>query len=127
MLTTGLQQPTVFLTTDADTMRPEGWSEADTHETLSTMYSVYARLPGDGYFVQVPGMFHQDFSDAPLFSSLTRMLGVTGPIDGQRAHDITSAYALAFFDKHLKYQSQTLLNRPAKQYPEVLFETHRPG
>jgi len=62
-------------------MRPEGWSEADTHETLSTMYSDYSRLLGDGYYVQIPGMFHQDFPDALLFSSLTRMLGVTGSID----------------------------------------------
>jgi hypothetical protein len=55
----GLRQPTMWITRDADTMRLErrrssGWSEPDIHETLTTMRAVYERLPGDGYYVQVP-------------------------------------------------------------------------
>lgn len=122
----GLKQPTMWLTRDAKTMQLEGWSQADIDETLTTMRAVFESLPGDGYFVQVPGMFHIDFSDAPFFSPATSWLGVTGPIDGRRAHGITSAYSLAFFDRHLKGRPEVLLNGPAKQYPEVLFETRRP-
>jgi predicted dienelactone hydrolase len=128
----GLRQPTMFITRDADTMRPErrrsgGWSEAAIHEHLATMRAVYQRLPGAGYFVQVPGTFHIDMTDAPLFSPLAERLGVSGPIGGQRAHRIINAYSLAFFDRHLKGQPAALLDGPAKQYPEVLFETRRPA
>jgi predicted dienelactone hydrolase len=122
----GLRQPTMWITRDAASMRLEGWSEADIDRTLSTTRTVYESLPGDGYFVRVPGMFHADFSDAPLLSPLTSWLGVTGPIDPQRARSIINAYELAFLDRHLKGQPEALLDGPAPQYPDVLFETRRP-
>jgi hypothetical protein len=126
----GLQQPTMFITRDADTMRLErreagGWAEADIHETLSTMRAVYERLPGDGYYVQVPGMFHLDMTDAPLLTPLASRLGLSGPIGGARAHDIINAYSLAFFDRHLKDRQAALLDGPAEEFPDVLFETRR--
>lgn len=123
---TGLRQPTMFITRDAESMRLEGWSQADIDRTLSTMRAVFESLPGDGYFVRVPGMFHLDFSDASLLSPLTSWLGVTGPINPQRARTIMNIYELAFFDRHLKGLSEVLLDGPAKQYPEVFFETRRP-
>ncbi|MEP6918485.1 MAG: carboxylic ester hydrolase [Acidobacteriota bacterium] len=122
---TGLQQPTMGITRDAVTMQLEGWSKQDIDETLTTMRAVFESLPGDGYFLRVPGMFHQDFADAALLSPLTSWAGLTGPINGQRAHDIVSAYSLAFFDRHLKGRPAALLDGPSKQYPEVLFETRR--
>lgn len=122
VLQEGLTQPTMFITRDAETMRREGWPEDVVEETLGTMRSVYDRLPGDGYFVRVPGMFHNDFSDAPMFTPLTRWLGATGPMPAHRKHAIMNAYTLAFFDRHLKGQTAPLLDGPAKQYPEVLFE-----
>src|SRR5579863_299749 len=60
----GLKQPSIWLTRDASTMRLErersgGWTEAEIHQTLSTMQAVYAKSqPGDGYYVDIPGMFH---------------------------------------------------------------------
>ncbi len=90
------------------------------------MRAVYDSLPGDGYLVLVPGMFHPNFSDAALYSPLFSWLGLTGPIDGDRANSIIGSYTLAFFDKHLKGQPAALLDGPAEEYPEVLFETRRP-
>ena len=52
--------------------------------------------------------------------------GVTGSINALRAHEIINAYSLAVFDRHLLGHSQALLDGPASQYPEVLFETRRP-
>jgi len=126
VLRAGLKQPTMWISRDAKTMQMEGWSRKDIDETLTTMRAVFEGLPGDGYFVRVRGMFHQDFFDAPLLSPLTSWLGITGPIDGRRTHDITCAYVLAFFDRHLKGRPEPFLDGPAKQYPEVLFETRRP-
>ena len=128
---TGLIQPCMWITRDTATMRLErrragGWSEADIHEHQTTMRAVFENLRGDGYFVQIPGMFHANFTDLPYWSPLLPWLGFTGPIDGKRAHSITNAYTLAFFNRHLKGLPETLLDDPTAKYHEVLFETHRP-
>lgn len=127
----GLQQPTMWITRDAKTMRLErqragGWSEADINQHQTTMRAVFESLPRDGYFVRVPGMFHANLMDIPYWSPLFSWMGVTGPIDGQRSHNIINAYSLAFFDKYLKGRSSPMLDRSAEQYPEVLFEKHNP-
>jgi len=125
----GLQQPSMWITRDAQTMRLErqragGWSEADINQQQTTMRAVFEKsLPGKGYFVWVSGMFHGNLMDIPNWSPLFSRLGVTGPINGQRAHNIINAYSLAFFDKYLKGQPVALLDSQAKQYPEVIFET----
>ena len=121
----GLQQPTMWISRPAEFMQREGWAQADIDETQSTMRAVFESLPGDGYFVLVPGMFHLDFTDAPLMAPLGSLVGLFGPINAQRAHSIVNAYSLAFFDRHLKGLSEVLLDGPSKQYPEVLLETRR--
>ena len=128
VLRDGLRQPAMFLTRDPETMRLEGWTEADAGETLTTMRAAFHTLPGTGYFVQVAGMFHQDFSDAPLLSPLTSVLGLTGPIGHRRAHEITAGYSLAFFDSELKGRLEPLLKGASPRYPEVQVETRaHPG
>lgn len=128
----GLQQPSMWITRPAATMRLErekagGWAEKDIEQTQRTMRTVYNNLPGVGYFVQAPGMFHIDLTDLDLLSPLFPAIGFSGPIGSQRAHEIINAYSVAFFDKHLKGQRATLLDEPAEQYPEVIFETRRPS
>ncbi|MEJ2708662.1 MAG: hypothetical protein P8074_13680 [Anaerolineales bacterium] len=127
----GLQPPSMWITRDAETMRLErqqagGWPEDEIQAHLTSMRAVYESLPGDGYFVQVPGIFHINFTDVPLWSPLFSWMGATGPIDAQRAFHIINAYSFAFFDRHLKGRPAALLDRPAGQYPEVIFETRRP-
>jgi predicted dienelactone hydrolase len=122
----GLQQPTMWITRDAKTMQLEGWPQADIDQTQTTMRAAFESLRGDGYFVQVPGMFHVNLTDIPNWSPLFPRLGVTGPIDGQRAHDVISMYSVAFFDRHLIGSPAALLDGPASKYPEVLFETRQP-
>ena len=126
----GLHQPGMWITRPADTMRLEreragGWTEKDIAQTQTSMRAVYDRLPQDGYFVQVPGMFHIDLTDLTYVSPVFPTIGFSGPIGVQRAHDIINAYSLAFFDKHLKGNATPLLDGPAKQYPEVIIETRR--
>src|SRR6266496_3389131 len=123
----GLRQPGMWMTRPADTMRLErqkagGWAEKDIEQTQTTMRAVYNSLPGDGYFVQVPGMFHIDFTDLDLLSPIFPTIGFSGPIGSQRAHEIINAYAVAFFDKHLKGEPEALLDGPPAHYPEVIFE-----
>jgi predicted dienelactone hydrolase len=127
----GLQQPAMWITRAADAMRLErrkvgGWPEAEIHAELSGNRAVYESLPGDGYFVQVPGMFHVNYSDIPSWSPLWRWLGLAGPIDAQRAHNIINAYSLAFFDHALKGRPAALLDDTAAQFPHVLYEKRAP-
>ena len=125
----GLTQPTMMMTRDAETMRLErqrsgGWSDANIEETLSTMRAVYDRLPGPGYYVEVPGMFHIEMTDAPLFSPLVQ-LRMGGPLGIRRVHEIINAYSVAFFDRHLRGRPAPLLDGPSPRYPEVRIESHR--
>jgi hypothetical protein len=65
------------------------------------MQAVYAKSqPGDGYYIDIPGMFHVNFTDTPYWSPFTSSLGITGPISSQRGSDIVNAYSLAFLTRH---------------------------
>lgn len=125
----GLRQPSMWITRDASWMRLErqksgGWSEAAIANTLDTMQAVFKESqPGNGYYVQIPGMFHINFTDAPYWSPIFPALGLVGPINRQRGFDIVNAYSLAFFDHHLKGRRAPLLEGPSKDYPEVSLET----
>lgn len=127
----GLQQPGMWITRDAASMRLErqrsgGWPEAEIEAHQSSMRVAYEGLFGAGYFVRVPGMFHSNFTDIASWTPLSGVLGLSGPIDERRAHGIVNAYSLAFFDRHLLGRPAPLLDGATKQYPEVLFESRRP-
>lgn len=124
----GLQQSAMWITRDAQTMRLErsrsgGWPEAEIRQHLTSMRAVFNRMRGTGYFVEAPGMFHINLTDIPYWSPALRWLRVIGPMDAQRAHDIINAYSLAFFNRQLMDKTQTLLDGPASQYPEVILTT----
>lgn len=127
----GLRQPSMWITRDTASMRLErqragGWPEAEIEAHQTSMRAVFERLPGAGYFVQVQGMFHSNFTDIAKWSPLASRWGLAGPIDGQRAHDIVNAYSRAFFDRHLKGHIAELLDGPAAQYPEATLASRRP-
>jgi pimeloyl-ACP methyl ester carboxylesterase len=125
----GLRQPSMWITRKSEWMRLErqragGWPEDEIEAHLTSMRAVYAGLSGPGYFVQVPGMFHSNFTDVPTWFPVASLLGLSGPINGRRGHDIINAYTVAFFDRHLKGDRGELLDGPSARYPEVLLEAH---
>lgn len=128
-LRTGLQQPTLWITRPAETMRLErqqsgGWSENDIAITLDTMRAAYKTLPAEGYYVEMPTMFHVNFTDAPYFSPLLAPFGLIGPIPFQRGFAIVNAYSVAFFDKELKGKASSILEGQA--FPEAHLERRQP-
>lgn len=127
----GLNKPVMWLTRDADSMRLErekagGWPEEEIFAHLDSMRAVYNSLPAEGYFVQIPKTFHSNFCDIPSWSPLFRVLGLSGPFDVQRAHEIINSYSVAFFDRHLQGSAPPLLNGPSEDFPEVIFESRQP-
>ncbi len=118
----GLRQPTLWLTRDAATMRQEGWPESEISATLDSIRATFERHGPGGYLVQVPGMYHLDFTDAPLISPLTRQLGMSGPIDSARGREIVDAVTSAFFDRHLRGDPEDRTRDLDVRYPELIME-----
>ncbi|WP_156959339.1 hypothetical protein [Nocardia sp. BMG51109] len=95
----------------------------DQQDTLSTQHAVFSKSPPrQGYYVEIPGMFHINFTDAPAWTPLAQSLGLSGPLDGRRGHDIVRAYTTAFFTGHLTDGPAGLLRQPPP-WPEARVET----
>ncbi|MEV0105746.1 carboxylic ester hydrolase [Nocardia sp. NPDC050799] len=115
----GPRQPSMWLTRDAQSMllereRSGGWPDREITETITTQREVFAASPpGQGYHVEIPGMFHVNFTDAPAWTPLAGRLGLSGPIGGARGHEIVAGYTLAFFERFLSGGDATLLDGPA--------------
>lgn len=124
----GLRQPTMWVVRGGTSDRTdEGWKRLATKELNTSVRSVFDRLPGDGYLVSIPNMFHSDITDFPnlMLQPFAGWAGLTGPGDWHQAHAAINAYSKAFFDKYLKGAAAPLLDGPAKQYPKVLLETRK--
>ncbi|MEZ4236325.1 MAG: carboxylic ester hydrolase [Myxococcota bacterium] len=98
----GLHQPALWLSRDADTMRAEGWHEADVAETQASMRAVTAGLGDAGELLLLPGAYHLDFTDAPRYSPLLRWFGLTGPIPPPQAHALVSTSVRGWLDRWLR-------------------------
>ncbi|MFM2313909.1 MAG: hypothetical protein RLZZ04_3185, partial [Cyanobacteriota bacterium] len=90
----------------------------------------YESLPNDAYNVTIDGTAHTSFSDLPFLvdsetlNSLADSDSIT-PIDPERGTTIINDYNVAFFDKYLKNEEESLLEAPSSDYPEVTFESNQ--
>jgi hypothetical protein len=66
-----------------------------------------------------------NYSDQLLWNGFSDQLPLSerGKVEPARAAQIVNAYALAFFDRHLKGEEVPLLDGPSSDYPEVELET----
>jgi len=123
----GLKIPTMIMTRDAETMRIErekfgGWTEKDIQQHLYTMTNTYERLPTDGYFIQIPGMFHVDYLDVPLWLPYGKYFGLTGSIETKKVHNIINTFSIKFFDKELEGRKSDFLNNPQKIFSNIIYK-----
>lgn len=110
----GLSQPVMMISRDADVMRQErgragGWPEDAIEHTIGDQRALFANNRGDAYLVTMNGMFHVNWTDAPLWSPLVRWLGLAGPIEPYLGFAATNACSVAFFDRYLKSKPSTEL------------------
>ncbi|ALC97954.1 MULTISPECIES: carboxylic ester hydrolase [unclassified Capnocytophaga] len=102
---TGLRVPTMVITRPAEAMRTErersgGWTESDIQEHLSTMENL-CKNTAESEFVQIPDIFHVDFTDAPLWVPFPHLLGFSGKTSIEETHHKLNELTLTFFEKHL--------------------------
>lgn len=116
IIESGIPQPFMF-------MHSEGWTQ---DEHWDQFMEFYPNMPGTVYSFSIEGTRHYDFSDIPLLSALAPMLGLKGPLDGERVVTIVNAYTLAFFNQTLKGMPESLLSGSNPDYPEVIFEFREP-
>lgn len=124
VIAAGIDQPTMWLSRDADSMRAEGWSEEQVDIHQASMRAAFEAARTDGYIVHIPGMFHLNYTDflLTIASPLAQALGLTGSIDWRRGHAALNAYTVAFFDRYLKDETPQLLDGPSHRFPEVEME-----
>ncbi len=123
----GLKIPTMIMTRDAETMRIErkksgGWTEKDIQQHLYTMTNTFEKLATDGYFVQIPGMFHVDFLDVPLWLPYGKYFGLTGSIKTKEVHNIINTFSINFFDKELENKKSDFLINPTKTFSNIIYK-----
>jgi pimeloyl-ACP methyl ester carboxylesterase len=127
VVASGLHQPTMFLTRDAETMRLErrksgGWTEHDIATTLGTMRAAFAKGSGSGYYVEIPNLFHVNFTDLPYWLPPSEQLGLSGPIGGGRGFAVINTYTVAFFDQALRGVPSPLLDGASPPIPGTTVE-----
>ena len=80
-----------------------------------------------GYYMLIPRVLHNDFSDAPYYSPLAR-LTQTGPVNAKRVSSLIDSFSLAFFDKFLRGRSGSSFDGLLSEFPEVRLQTWKvPG
>ncbi|MCQ4083964.1 hydrolase [Streptomyces sp. RB6PN25] len=96
----------------------------------SSWRTFWSHLTGYRLDIQLKGSAHLSFSDnEAMVPQEAGVLGLSraqlrqefGTIDPNRAIYIERVYLAAFFDQELRHQHSTLLDGPAKQYPEISF------
>jgi predicted dienelactone hydrolase len=102
--------------------KPPKPEQADVMKEMVAMTKAWDRSlvdhsTSDWYEVTIAKTQHGHFSDFLLFFPRN-----PAELDPRRAHEIITAYTLAFFDKYLRGQESDLLRVPSLQYPEVTFK-----
>ncbi|WP_433727490.1 alpha/beta hydrolase family protein [Actinoplanes sp. CA-051413] len=80
----------------------------------------WRHLTGWKRWLVVTGAVHASFTDVAILAEQINLDIGTG-LPAIRSMEITRAYTRAFFDRHLRYKPQPLLDGPSTRYPEVAF------
>jgi predicted dienelactone hydrolase len=115
-----------------DLSRPFMLFSSGTHNRNndSSWRTLWSHLKGYRVDIQLHGSRHLSFSDnEAMVPQEAALLGLSqdqlkqqfGTIDPDRAIKIQRVYLAAFFDQELRHQHSTLLDGPARSYPEISF------
>lgn len=106
-LAEGVPKPFLFASAKGDVDDSEGPLAAEfDRENLAAIRRGFHEH--GGYLLEIEGMKHFNFTDTPILPSL-RHTGV-GSIDGREGAKIIGRYVLAFFNRYLKGDAESLLD-----------------
>jgi predicted dienelactone hydrolase len=111
VMQSGVEQPFLFLFSEL-------WPS---QENISLFEELHAVSPQADRLTLL-GADHYDFTDLPMLSPLAHLLGLKGPLDGDRTLRVIDDYALAFFNQALKGEPSNLMDGPSPTYPEIRWE-----
>lgn len=112
------------------------------HQGLSNPFMIFGHL-SNSTSPTIPGIWreldwklnidirnstHSTFTDLPLLADMvfgqplpSLVRSIVGQLSGQRARTVVSTYVASFFGMVLKCEAQSLLQRPSKDFPEIVF------
>lgn len=126
----GLSQPLMIIGRDSKSMRAErsragGWPEQEIAHTINSQRALFEHNRADAYYITMEGMFHVNWTDAPIWSPIVRWIGLAGPINPYQGFATTNAYTLAFFDQYLKGKPALLLDEASRRRSDTRLEVRR--
>lgn len=107
----GLDVPFFFL-------RADQWGFTDTGENFDIVDSLRERSPATIFVGTIEGASHFDFSDVPLLSPLTPLLGLSGDMPGPYVVEMVNHMTTVFFLQELQEDGEERL-LAAMVYPEM--------
>jgi predicted dienelactone hydrolase len=111
IVNTGLEQPFMLL-------QAEQWAFDDARQNDARAERLLKNLKDSGYLARIAGANHYDFTDLPLFSPLTRLLGLSGSMPGGYVVEMMTSMTAAFFRQALNGEGENLVFG-AMTYPEM--------
>ena len=103
----GIGKPALWFTRTADEMRAErkrsgGWSEPDIADTIDSTNQAMVNQPeGMATEVHIPGLFHAQFTDTPLWFGRGVRKSLEGTTPTIQAHEQINQHLVQFFTAHL--------------------------
>lgn len=110
VLQNGVSQPFLFL-----------FSERWPNEKNNRLFARLFPASPQAQEITILGTAHYDFSDLPMLSPLAPYMGLKGPLNAARALQITSDFAVAFFEGALRGTPAEILQGASPAYPEAVF------
>ena len=90
-------------------------AESEITHTIGSQRALFDHNRADAYYV-TNGMYHVNWTDAPIWSPIVHWIGLAGPIDPYQGFAETNACTRDFFDRYLKGKSAALLDEaPGRQ------------
>lgn len=108
----GVSQPALLIFS-------ETWKN---QRNLPLLESFWNALPEGTPRLTLRGTQHFDFTDIPLYSPLTSVLGLKGPIPAREEFPLINDFLVGFFDLHLVNPESTLLFEAEQSHPSHLLE-----
>src|SRR5260221_7985959 len=95
----------------------------ESEQNVGANATIFEQASGAAYYLAMNTFLHDNFGDFALWPGIAPLKDVDalGSVDALRSIKIVNAYIVAFFDKHLKAKSATLLDGQSKDFIEVKF------